>query len=102
MLYEEELMKKPWDHENFQHYLCDFVITMKNLVAFCFVSYTRFNATSLSGLNQKFSEMILLSRPAFWFHFGRHLPLANDPNVPRIHYDEIVCPINHFQMFLPF
>jgi hypothetical protein len=49
----------------------------------------------VAKLKQKFDEFIIPIRPAFWCHVANDFPQATDPTVPRIHYDQIVCPINY-------
>lgn len=98
VLFEEEGPNLPWGDEKLQDILFKFVSSMKHLVAFCFISASEYELGSVSELKRKFDEFIIPNRPAFWYHVDRDLPRANDPTVPRIHYDEIVCPINYLEV----
>lgn len=94
VLYEEDVPNRPWDAELLQNVLLDFVKRMHHLVAFCFITASNIQPGTVEELNQKFDEFVFPTRPAFWYHVGQELPRATDPTVPRIHYDQIVCPIN--------
>ena len=64
----------------------------------CFTS-SEMETSAAAELNQKFYDLIIPSRPAFWYHIGDNLSyLDADPTVPRIHYEEIVCPMNYFEI----
>ncbi len=85
-----------WEHfTDLSDYLIDFVSKMGNLVAFCFTGFD-IQPFVLEAVRSRLSEEILPNRPSLWFYFGRVLPNANDPSVPRVHYDEIVNPIDPF------
>lgn len=75
-------------HPNF---LFPFVTKMTRLVALCLVGFDCDNI-KVEQLNRRFTDEILIDRPAFWFHVHPWLPDGNDKTVPRVHYDEIVCP----------
>ena len=68
---------------------------MGNLVAFCFTGFD-IQPFVQEAVRSRLSAEILPNRPSLWFYFGRVLPNANDPSVPRVHYDEIVNPIDPF------
>lgn len=94
VLYEEDGPNTPWDDKILQNALLDFVKRMPRLVAFCFITASDIQPTTLGELKQKFDELVLPIRPAFWYHVGQTLPRSTDPTVPRIHYNQIVSPIN--------
>lgn len=82
-------------HKMFLHpnFLLPFVTKMTRLVALCVVGFD-YSPSEVEELNQRFTDEILIDRPAFWFWIGPELPDGNDKTVPRVHYDEIVCPID--------
>ncbi len=98
VLFEEEGPDLPWSDKKLQDILYQFATSMKHLIAFCFVSASPFEPGAVAEIKQKFNDDIIPIRPAFWFHIDQFLPGVNDPTVPRIHYDEIVCPINYFEV----
>ncbi len=97
VLYEErdDGSKFPWKSQELQDDLFKFVSSMPDLVCFCFITASEIEPGTVAELKKKFDELIVPIRPAFWCHVDRNLPRATDPTVPRIHYDEIVCPINY-------
>ena len=98
VLFEEEGPNLPWGDEKLQDILFKFVSSMKHLVAFCFISASEYELGSVSELKRKFDEFIIPNRPAFWYHVDQHFPNVNDPTVPLVHFDEIVCPINYYDV----
>jgi hypothetical protein len=96
VLYEEEDDSKfPWKSQELQDVLFKFVSSMPDLVCFCFITASEIEPGTVAKLKQKFDEFIIPIRPAFWCHVDRTLPRATDPTVPRIHYDQIVCPMEY-------
>jgi hypothetical protein len=96
VLYEEEDDSKfPWKSQELQDVLFKFVSSMPDLVCFCFITASEIEPGTVAKLKQKFDEFIIPIRPAFWCHVANDFPQATDPTVPRIHYDQIVCPINY-------
>ncbi|XP_046451603.1 uncharacterized protein LOC124199716 isoform X2 [Daphnia pulex] len=98
VLYEEvdDGSKFPWKSQELQDVLFKFVSSMPDLVCFCFITASEIEPGTVAELKKKFYELIVPIRPAFWCHVQSYsLPSAWDPTVPRIHYDEIVCPINY-------
>lgn len=73
-----------------------FARRMEHLVALCLS--INISATIVKELEMKFIQEILPDRPSFWFHVGPSLPRPNDFRVPRVHYDEIISPINYFDV----
>jgi len=53
----------------------------------------------IEEVKRKITAEILPSRPSLWFSIGRQLPQATDPDVPSIHFHEMVDPRNY--MLLP-
>jgi len=47
-------------------------------------------------VEQQLIDEIVPNRPAFWSFLGSELPKASDLSVPRIHYEEIVDPIDPY------
>ena len=75
-------------------FLFNFAERMEHLIAFCLS--VNINHQVIKVLETRFIQEILPNRPAFWFHLGSSLPRPNDCRVPRVHYDEIISPINYF------
>jgi len=80
---------------NLGQQLIKFLSKMKCLVAFSFTGYT-IQPDVQEVVHSHVATEILPSRPSFWYHLGKSLPKANDPDVPRIHYDEIFNPIDPY------
>lgn len=72
-----------------------FAASMQHLSALC-LSCLLLDSSVMEETNRRLAEEIIPIRPSFWFHVGFELPKENDPSVPRVHYDEIVHPINSF------
>ena len=98
VLYEEDGPNIPLESQELQDVLFKFVSNMPHLVCFCFITASEIETGFFAELKNKFDEFILPIRPAFWYHVDQSLPKATDPTVPRIHYDQIVFPINYFEM----
>ncbi len=92
---EEDDSKFPWKSQELQDVLFKFVSSMPDLVCFFFFTASEIEPGTVAKLKQKFDEFIIPIRPAFWCHVDRTLPRAMDPTVPRIHYDQIVCPMEY-------
>lgn len=98
VLFEEESYDpRPWSDEGLEDILYGFVSSMERLVAFCFITAVPLPQCTRDEIKRRFLEKLIPIRPAFWFHFDTAIPPANDSTIPRIHYDEIVCPINYFE-----
>jgi len=76
-------------------FLVPFVTKMTRLVCLCLVGFDC-DPGKVEQFYQCFYNEILPCRPAFWLYLGPKLPEGNDKTVPRVHYDEIVCPIDAF------
>jgi len=76
-------------------FLLSFVSEMTHLVAICLVGF-HFDSIQVDVLKKRFTEEVVPHRPAFWFYVGPKLPRGNDTTIPRIHYDEIVRPVEAF------
>ena len=75
--------------------LIEFLSKMKCLIIFSFTGYN-IQPDVQEAVRAHVAAEIRPDRPSFWFHLGKSLPKANDPDVPRIHYDEIVKPTDPF------
>ena len=75
-------------------FLFNFVSKMKHLSAVCIS--VNLNPQVIEVLETRFIQEIVPNRPAFWFQLGALCPWTNHSLVPRVHYDEIVSPINYF------
>jgi len=75
--------------------LLSFVSKMTHLVALCLVGFD-FNPSEVDLLEKRFAKEVTPKRPAFWFYVGPKLPKGNDTTVPRIHYYEIVNPVDAY------
>jgi len=78
-----------------EHVLVEFATLMERLVALCFAGF-RTTPTVARKVKRRIVKEVVPQNPSFWFYIDRQLPLANDTSVPRIHYDEIVCPVVGF------
>ena len=76
--------------------LVSFITEMRGLVALCLAGF-RLDPDDTEVVNQHISNKILPLRPAFWLYLGLNLPEGNDTNLPRIHCDEIIRPIDWFR-----
>ena len=76
-----------------EDFLLPFTKRMHHLVALCLIGLP-IESTEL--FHRQITEEVLPLRPAFWYYLGAYYPEENDVNVPRIHYDEILFPINPF------
>ena len=68
---------------------------MEHLQALCLAVFW-LDPIFIEEAKRRVFEEILPVRPSFWFHLGHTLPKENDPSIPRIHYDQIVNPLNYF------
>ncbi len=75
--------------------LLSFVSKMTHLVAFCLVGF-QIDRKVVEVIKQRLTDEILPDRSAFWFHVGPELPKGNDLSVPRVHYDEVINPIDAY------
>jgi hypothetical protein len=96
VLYDENGSKIPWKSQELQYVIFKLVSSMPDLVGLCFITTSEIQPETVAKLKQKFDELIIPIRPTFWCHVDKYLPRATDPTVPRIHYDQIVCPIEYF------
>lgn len=87
------------DSKDMQEYLLRFVKRMQRLVAICIVSELRFDDSSaVNHLRESLLKEVTPSRPSLWYHFGPSFPKEIDPNIPRIHFNEIIRPSNPFNI----
>lgn len=98
VFYEEEGCQPAWEGEPLKDAVVKFATAMKFLVALCFVTPILLDRAIVNEVVAELKDHVVPKRSAFWFHFGSSLPRANDPSVPRVHYDEIVCPLNYYDM----
>ena len=83
-------------------YLVSFVSNMNHLVAFCLAG-NRIDAGFADLVKQELTNKILPLRPALYFYVGKELDdELKDVIAPRIHYDEMIYPINPFDALPPF
>ena len=75
--------------------LLPFVEDMKHLVALCLVGFQIVPRVT-EVVKRRLTKEILPNRLPFWFHLGDKLPKENDSSVPKVHYDEVVNPIDAF------
>ena len=87
----------------------DFTTKMERLIALCLLFHRRDddhscwsgcscfndddagNDALMAQINHRMVEEVLPTRPALWFHLGSYLPNATDPDVPLLHYREMLC-----------
>ena len=101
LINEKDMMKDKKDRHKMvllPDFLLPFVIKMKHLVALCLVGF-QMKRNEVQELKRRFTDEIVPTRPAFWYYLDPQLPEGNDPSiVPRVHYDEIVCPEDAFDV----
>lgn len=76
-------------------FLVDFVKKKEHLIALCLAGF-EIDPTTVEHLRKRLADEILPRRQPFWFNLGPQLPKVNDTSVPRMHYDEIVKPIDPY------
>ena len=76
-------------------FLLPFVTKMTHLVALYIIGF-RWDPSQeeVDALKQRFTREILANRPAFRMQVGPLWAIENDLDLPRIHYDEIIFPMN--------
>ncbi len=83
-------------------YLVSFVSKMKRLVALCLAG-ARIDVGFADLVKQELTDKILPLRPALYFYVGKELSDEDrDVSAPRIHFDEMMYPINPFDALPPF
>ncbi len=75
--------------------LVSFARKRERLVLLCLSGF-HFQPNAINDVNRRVEEEVIPDRSAFWLHLGPALPKANNPSVPRIHFDEIINPIDWF------
>ena len=75
--------------------LVDFATEMDHLVALCLVGFN-IRPKVIRKVYQRVEKQIRPPRQAFWFYLDGERPGENDSRIPRVHYDEIVNPIDGF------
>jgi len=81
----------------FEELIVKFAKGMKKLVCLGIFGFP-FKRSSVRLIQQKLRKEVLPLRPTFWFRVGNELPVENDTSVPRIHYDEMVRPIDRYHV----
>lgn len=89
----DNVQQDPNQYVEMGDFLVDVVKKKEHLIALCLVGF-QIDPTTAEHLRKRLMKEILPRRQAFWFHVGLQLPKVNDASVPRIHYDEIVNPID--------
>ncbi len=79
---------------DFEKLIVKFVKEMTHLVALGLFGFP-FDPSAAEEIRRQLTEEVVPHREAFWFHLGDQ-PEENDSSVPRIHYDEIIAPIDSF------
>ena len=83
----------PIHFAGYQEFVVPFAKGMTHLVVLGLIGFP-FDPSAAEEIRRRLSEEVVPHREAFWFDLGENLPTENDTSVPRIHYDEIVAPIN--------
>ncbi len=77
-------------------YVVQFAKEMKRLVCCCLTFYY-FNQNLCNQVNSRIAKEVVSERPSLWFVMDCFNPKVTDPNIPLIHYHEMVdVPFNHF------
>ncbi len=75
--------------------LVGFATEMDHLVALCLVGFC-VRPKVIHKVYRRVETEIVPQRPAFWLYLGGERPGENDSRIPRVHYDEVVNPIDGF------
>ena len=60
-------------------------------LTFLSLTFHELNANELiEQVHRRMAEEVLPSRPALWFHLGNTCPDGSNPNVPAVHYHEMI------------
>jgi len=85
--------KPDWNHPpDTVDFLVKFSKKMVRLVCFCLI-YDRLDPNLITVAQHRIAQEVVTIRPSLWFCLGREEPLASDPNVPGIHFHEMVDPV---------
>jgi len=95
-LYNADYSKSVWKSSSqIGDLVVGFATEMDHLVALCLAGFC-LNPNAIRQVNRRVKKEILPQRPAFWLYLAGEVPVGNDPKIPRVHYDEIVNPIDGF------
>jgi len=84
-----------WDHPpEATDFLVNFALKMKRLVCCCLV-FDRIDWNLVKDVYERVENEVVPIRPSLWFHLGRGEPYSSDPDVPSIHFHEMVDPENY-------
>ncbi len=77
-------------------YVVKFAKEMKRLVCCCLIFYY-FDENMCNQVNSRIEKEVVSVRPSLWFVMDCFSPKVTYPNVPLIHYHEMVdAPFNYF------
>ncbi len=86
-------IKSVWIHPpDTVDFLVKFAKKMVRLVCFCLI-YDRLDPNLITAAQHRIAQEVVSIRPSLWFCLGREEPLASDPNVPGIHFHEMIDPV---------
>ncbi len=74
--------------------LLQFVSKMRRLIC-CFITFDRINASLSKRVNRQIAKRVIPYRPSLWFFVGSFTP-EEDPNMPLIHYLEMIDSTYYF------
>ena len=72
--------------------IVDFALKMKHLVALFLAFPNNFPSSRMNNIRSLMMNEVSPLRPALWFSFSldKNIPYLVDPNVPFIHYHEMI------------
>jgi len=80
----------PTDKYHFmEDFLVDFTLKMKQLSCLS-LSLKQLDGTLIQKVHERIKREVLPTRPSFWFHLDSKIPDAVDPEVPKVHYHEMI------------
>ncbi len=72
-------------------FLVNFALKMERLVCCCLVDWIRLSL--IKKIQERIENDVLPQRRSLWFYLGQAEPCASDPDVPGIHFHEMVNPV---------
>ncbi len=73
-------------------FFLEFALKMKCLVALCIVP-PLLDENAMQNIRFRIAKTVGLVRSSLWFNIGGECPTRSDPDVPGIHYNELVEPM---------
>jgi len=86
----------PSHQAEFEELIVPFAKRMTHLIALGLFGFP-IDSSVAEGIRRRLTDEVVPHRPAFWSHLDNsRIPEEIDASIPRIHYDEVVNPIDPF------